>query len=182
MEETIEYLYTKEEAAQMREKIMDECVKPRAKACFERFPQLQSIALLVAQYWDDEANDAVHEHTIFSVLETPDLEAAFKAEEENKSDRLNLQDLTDVFELENVWWAADKLVEETSYWDDNATAIPAFAAFCQEGAHQGMSTREAYTPYAILRRRAEDIEVELVGQMLRPQLDGIKPEEWDEEW
>lgn len=45
-----------------------------------------------------------------------------------------------------------------------------------------MSAREAYTPYAILRRRADDIEVEIVGEMLRPQLDGIKPEEWDEQW
>ncbi|MDZ4872096.1 MAG: hypothetical protein CLLPBCKN_001484 [Chroococcidiopsis cubana SAG 39.79] len=45
-----------------------------------------------------------------------------------------------------------------------------------------MSTREAYIPYAILRRRAGDIEVEIVGQMIRPQLDGIKPGEWDEEW
>jgi hypothetical protein len=48
MQETIEYLYTKEQAAQMRERIMNEYVKLHANACFDRFPQLQSVALLVA--------------------------------------------------------------------------------------------------------------------------------------
>jgi len=140
---------------------MNEYVKPRVQLCFERFPQLQSVALLVAQYWDDEANDAVHEHTIFSILETPDLEAAFKADENNKSDRVNLTDLIDTYPLQSTWWELDgeSSEEEICYWEDNAIAIPAFAAFCQEGAHQCMSTREAYTPYAILRRRAGEIEV-----------------------
>ncbi len=35
---------------------------------------------------------------------------------------------------------------------------------------------EAYSPYAIFRRQGDDLEIEVVGKMLRPWLDGIKPE------
>jgi hypothetical protein len=58
-------------------------------------------------------------------------------------------------------------VQSTS-WDENWDAIPAFAAFCREGSHQGMSVAEAYTPYAVLRRCGDDVSIEIVGQMLRP--------------
>ncbi len=35
---------------------------------------------------------------------------------------------------------------------------------------------EGYTLYAVLRRLGDGIEVEIVGEMLRPWLDGIKPD------
>lgn len=107
----MEHLYTKKQAAQLRQKLMDEYVVPIVKICFRRHSQLRSAALLVAQYWND-----------------------------------------------------------------NGEVIPAFAAFCREGAHQEMSIAEAYAPYAILRRCGDDIAIEIVGQMLRPWLDGIHPE------
>ena len=42
-----------------------------------------------------------------------------------------------------------------------------------------MSISEAYSPYAILRRQGEEIEIEVIGEMVRPWLDGIK-HEWYE--
>ena len=54
--------------------------------------------------------------------------------------------------------------------------IPAFAAYAPEGAHQSMDYSEAYNPYAILYRKDNDVEVKIVGKMLRPWLDGIRPE------
>ncbi len=181
----VEYLYSKEQAAQMRSQIMEEYVKPRVKACFDRYPQLQSAMLLVAQYWADEANDAVHDQRIFSVLETPDLEAAFQADKFYKPDPINLPGFQTENEIYDVWWSVDETniqnEEEICYWYDNGIAIPAFAAFCKEGCHQEMDMEEAYSPYAILRRKGEEIEVEIVGRMYRPWLDGVKPEEWEEE-
>ncbi|BAZ09596.1 hypothetical protein NIES4071_14050 [Calothrix sp. NIES-4071] len=38
-----------------------------------------------------------------------------------------------------------------------------------------MNALEAYTPDAIFRRRNDEIEIEVVGKILRPWLDGIKP-------
>lgn len=179
----VEYLYTKEQAAEMRSRIMNEYIKPRVKACFERYAQLQSAMVLVAQYWADEADDAVHNSTIFSVLKTPDLSAAFKAYEDYLEDPVNLPGFEYTGEIYDAWLSVDERVqdeEEFLYWEDNGIAIPAFAAFCKEGCHQDMKMAEAYTPYAILRRNGDEVDIEIVGQMYRPWLDGIKPEEWDE--
>lgn len=182
----VQYLYTKEQAAQMRSQIVDEYVKPLVKVCFTNHPQLRSATLLIAQYWDDEAHDAVQNRFIFSVLETPDLESAFVSE--HTWDRINLpgfeQGLEDEEESEQqisiLWAASERLsdLDKDVYWDCNVKSIPAFAAFCKEGCHQDMDIKEAFTPYAILRRQDEDVAVEIVAQMLRPWLDGIKPEWW----
>ncbi|MBO1351328.1 MAG: hypothetical protein EBE86_029990 [Hormoscilla sp. GUM202] len=64
------------------------------------------------------------------------------------------------------------------YWDSQGAAIPAFAAFCKEGSHQCMDLSEAYSPYAIFRRKGQEIEVEVVGSWLRWWLNGIKPGNW----
>jgi hypothetical protein len=47
-----------------------------------------------------------------------------------------------------------------------------------------MSDFEAYTPYSVFRRKLTEnneteIEMEVVGDMLRPWLDGVRPEEWE---
>lgn len=211
----IEYLYCQEESAKLREAIVKNYVKPIVKKTFENYYQLNSAMLLVAQYWDDEAHDAVHNRLFFSVLRTPDIKAIFRFE--FYEDSINLPELPSHSEIK--CWARDQLNNKKAktrvYWEENGEAIPAFAAFCKEGCHQLMRTSEAYTPYAVFRRqreleviewlkkeygiqpqnyyrklspldyaklmvntgKGEDIEVEIVGKMLRPWLDGIKPEE-----
>lgn len=168
----MEHLYTKKQAAQLRQKSIDGFIVPIVKANFNKYPQLKSAAILVAQYWNDEASDAVHQHIIYSVLDTPDFEAAARGE--YGKDTVNLPSLG---RLEDRAYSVERNGEEV-YWLENLDAIPAFAAFCKEGSHQCMDTFEAYTPYAVLRRQEDDIDIEVVGKMLRPWLDGIKPE-WD---
>lgn len=172
-------LYTPEQAEQLRSQMIEDIVLPYIRSAFENHTTLQSAILLLAQYWADEANDAVHDNYIFSVLETPDLDAAFKAEEREWEDEEDYHDGVNLPDLPNHYDLGDYDATNT-YWDDNGQAIPAFAAFCKEGAHQEMSTREAYSPYAIFRRDGEDIAIEMIGQKLRPWLEGIRPE-WDEE-
>ena len=176
-----EYIYSGQEAANLREEIVENYVNLVVKMAFDKYPQLNSAMLLVAQYWDDEADDAVHEILFFSVLGTIDIETVWK--NECKADPVNLpglpRQLEILFSVREEFYKEESLWQE-HYWDDNGKAIPAFAAFCKEGCHQLMSFSEAYTPYAILRRKGEEIEVEVIGKMLRPWLDGIKPEEWSE--
>ena len=186
----IEYLYSKEEAAELREAIIQNFVKPIVRKAFEKYTQLNSAMLLVAQYWDDEANDDVHHLLFFSVLETLDIEVALETAENDCIDPVNLPEIlthsniqylsTNEIESDRYENEKDYLAWKENHWYNYDNVVPAFAAFCKEYCHQNMRISEAYTPYAMLRRKGEEIEVEIVGKMLRPWLDGIKPEEWDE--
>lgn len=174
----MEYLYTKKQAEQLRQKIIETAVVPTVKANFSTYPQLKSATLFVAQYWNDEANDAVHCRMVYSVLHTPDLEAATKAQGEYALDIVNLPELSDEDgELRNqIFYPPSKDGEKVYCWLENGDAIPAFAAFCEEDCHQDMIGIEAYSPYAIFRcLNNDDIEIEVIGVQVRPWLDGINP-------
>jgi hypothetical protein len=160
----LEHLYTKKQAAQLRQKLMDEFIVPMVQMNFQKYPTLRSAAMMLFQCWNDEAWDGVYQCLIYSVLDTPDFEAAALAE--YGKDRVNLKGIG---RLKGRAYSVEL---------ENHDAIPAFAAYCKEGCHQYMNTFEAYTPYAILRRQEYGIEVEVVGKMLRPWLDGIKPD-WE---
>ena len=166
-------IYTKEEAADLREKIIDRGIVPLIKAGFDKYPQLQSAMLLVAQYWDDEAHDAVHYEIFFSVLLTPVLNVeSVDIDVYHDGDPINLPGLPSSYE---IYSAAYNKIEYNEYsWQDNGNAVATFAAYCKEGCSQEMDYLEAYTPYAVFRRQEAGIEIEIVGTMLRPWLDGIR--------
>ncbi|WP_338867780.1 hypothetical protein [Myxococcus stipitatus] len=148
---------------------MKEHVEPTVRRCFQRYPRLRSMTLLLAQYWNDEADDAVHYRFVFSELETPDVEASSRAGEE---DAVNFATPPG----DSFW--NDYNHRYIGNWPDNHDAIPAFAAFTREDCHQEMTLGEAYEPYVIFRRTGQDFSMEKVGQMLRPWLDGVKAS-WD---
>ncbi|MFY1825843.1 hypothetical protein ACN47A_08010 [Myxococcus fulvus] len=162
--------YTPSQTAAMREQVLKEHIEPQVRDLFARFPALRSATFLVAQYWDDEARDAVHRELTYSELETPDLAAASRAEDD---DPINHPTTTwrAVFDAQ---WKMNRPA-----WHDNGDAIPLFAAFTREGCHQDMDPLEAYAPYAIFRRTGDGVSVEHVGVMLRPWLDGVRPE-WEQ--
>ncbi len=170
-------IYTKEEAAELREKIISADIVPQIKLAFSKYPQLQSAMLLVAQYWDDEADDAVHSHVIFSVLPTPALGVELvDTDDYDDYDPVNLPGLPSLDEIDySLYEDFDKIESGEYCWNDNGNAVPTFAAYCKEGSHQNMDYLEAYTPYAVFRRKEEAIEIEVVGEMLRPWLDGMRP-------
>jgi hypothetical protein len=165
-----EHIYTKEEAAELREKIVNSEILPQIQLVFSRYPQLRSAMLLVSQYWNDEASDEVHYQMTFSVLPTPAWEIGL--ENSYEYDATNLPGLP---ETDKVYdrFSEDFYKFEIS-WYSNLASIPAFAAYCKEGCHQEMDYVEAYTPYAVFRRKEAEIEIEVVGNMLRPWLDGIR--------
>lgn len=171
----MEHLYTKKQAEQLRQKIIEVVIIPIIKANFKKYPELQSAALLIAQYWCDEARDAVHDNLIYSVLDTPNFEAWTNALKYSAEDSVNLPKLSKHGTLKDKIWYIPKTEGRQYYWSENHDAIPAFAAFCKEGSHQCMATYEAYTPYCVFRRLSNDIEIEVIGKMLRPWLDGMKP-------
>jgi hypothetical protein len=171
-----EYIYTKKESADLREKIINYTIVPQIQLVFSRYPQIRSAILLIAQYWNDEASDEVHYQIIFSVLPTPKWEIGLTKYHEY--DPINLPELprsNDIYERFSEDF--DRFKNGEYCWENDGDTIPAFAAYCKEGCHQDMEYLEAYNPYAVFRRKEEEIEIEVVGNMLRPWLDGIRSTE-----
>jgi hypothetical protein len=157
-----------EETVQLRNAYLSGRLKDAIDAVFGSDASLQSVTLLVAQYWSDEAHDAVHGEMIYSELDTPDLEAV-KANPEiyPEADSVNLSG-------RNPW---DVVVWESSPlrdWGSNNYCIPLFAALCEEGGHQEGDNLEFFSPVAIYRRTGPAATaVQFVGEIKRPWLEGV---------
>ena len=172
----LELLYTKTQTIIIRQKIINRYVIPTVKRAFTAYSRINSCIFAVAQYWDDNAHDEVHDFFLYSILDTPDWSAF--AEAEYDEDKVNLPGFKRRYILSpgNIWKNTEYRYC-SDFWNGlREDEIAAFAAFCKEGSHQCMANAEAYVAYAILRRRGQEIEVEIVGQMLRPWLDGVRPE------
>lgn len=150
-----------------RARFIEQHAIPFVADAFRADPALRSALMLVAQYWCDEANDAVHYRMIFSRLERPDVAAGLASLDGDEPDQINLGDRAQD-EVKDDWIKG---------WDDNGDAIPLFAAFCREGCDQEMAGSEAYLPYALFRRQPDGTaRAEIIGEMIRPWLDGVEPE------
>ena len=132
-----------------------------AGAIFERVPDCHAIVLAVAQYWADEADDAVHAELVLSRDENPDWPAC--AANNPFADEFGLLTAINIWDLEREM--------QLPMLDENSSMITAFASYCQEGSDQEMEVAQAYLPYAIARRtgQANRVDIKIVGQMLRPQ-------------
>lgn len=166
-------LFTPAEAKQLREYLIGKWILPGLSERFEKFPSLRSAGLFVSQFWCDEANDAVHKWMFYSVLENPDFSASFSVQA-GQTDIDHLPGLPSDHDL--TWNSGCQPIQ----WDDNGIAIPAFAAFCREGSDQESFNEADLSLFAIFRKTDEGIEIEYVGEMIRPWLDGIAPEFFEE--
>lgn len=192
-------LYTAAETAAIREKVINDYALPIAKKVFDKYPEIKSACFAVAQYWDDNASDQVHNFILYSVLDIPDWEAYDRSENKEDpegcenwngeewdnyfnteiQDPVNLPNITESEYMELISdqeWA--NLENSSNFYDFNGLTheiVAAFAAFCKEGSQQGADYAESYTPYAIFTRTDTKIKIEIVGKMLRPWLDGIRP-------
>jgi hypothetical protein len=165
---------TPEQAAAARERLVANALVPYVARVFERFDHLRSAAFCVAQFWCDEALDAVHYEWVFSELGTPDVPAGL--EDEEVEDPVNLPS-------GQLDWGANRYPPLLANWDANSSFIPLFAAFCKEDCDQEMDPSESFVPYALFTRGPAgpaDVSVQVVGKMLRPWLDGVAPL-WDGE-
>ncbi len=167
-------------------------VAPFARMVFRRIEAAQSVIFAVAQYWNDESNDAVHQLLVISDQRDPTwpeclsyahnklvpLELPYGYEEATEEERewlreeaARLAEASDSYsryaieqgEHGPVITFIDALFGVGSFLDDNNTLSAAFAEFCKPDANQGMDVQDAYTPYAIARRDGADVALEEVG-------------------
>lgn len=163
-----------DEASAARERFLAQVLVPYAAKRFGQFAHLRSAAFCIAQFWCDEALDAVHYEWVFSELDTPDVSAGL--EDEEVGDPVNLPSGP-------LDWGPTRYPPLLGAWDSNMSFIPLFAAFCKEDCDQEMDPSESFVPYAVFTRAADEpagVSVQVVGQMRRPWLDGVAPL-WDGE-
>jgi len=153
---------------------------PLARRIFESDPKIKGIFVGFAQYWDDEADDAVHD--VFVLLSDPKLTWAEAFTEKNECG--NRYEDTRFKEI-NLSLFGNELPH---YWD-NSDLIMAFGAYTKEGSSQNQDTVDAYTPFALLtpevntRYGASRIEVKakrLLETPIRPRLEN-RLSEWQQE-
>lgn len=219
--------YSPEQTAKMRDDLLRKRFAPFVGQVFAQHPALNSAVLSVAQYWCDEAWDAVHGELSYSLQRDPDIDAFYarvRAEgDQEDMDELSYHRTLFIEGLEtaraigfplkaapvrppgfldrlfkrtpaydsalgkqqsdtvrklayDVFWGSDG-------WDDNGEAIPLFAAFCHEEGSQEENFAHNYRPFVIFRRAAQPgapADFEIIGEMVRPWLDGVGPREFDE--
>ena len=131
-----------------------------AKKLFAAHPQYNSLMLGVAQYWADEADDAVHYELCASERALP------------LWPHVCDQTAWDEDGYENVpGEACSNCGDNFGYmgmWDDNGAAIGAFEAYCHEGGSQDEAPANNYLPYAVARRAGDDVAIEIIGRLQRP--------------
>ena len=113
-----------------------------------------SITLCVAQYWDDQANDAVHNLIVGSM------------------DAVGWPHRCD-YDRPPVRHDACSncgTLPDLPGWHDDDRSIAAFAPWCREGANQDMEPSEAYLPVAIARLHEGSLVIDWVGEPHRPWL------------
>lgn len=191
---TIGKKYNAEESAALRVKLIEAHIVPYFRRITLKYPMLKSMTMMVAQYYSDEAADAVHYMLFVSELDRPNLEAF------DRANAMHYEQSQKYFKWEDppgssnrkkyrfvdpVNWPSlspeesDMLLSDSGYsadWPDCGDAVPAFAAFCKEDGEQYGDPFETHTIYAFFRMGEDrEITIDIVGEMIRPWLDGIRP-------
>lgn len=148
----------------LRQWSLEHEVKPTFAKAFAERPTVQSILLCVAQYWADEADDAVHGHLVFSSRTTPRWPHQC---EDQYSGSAGDGDLCSSC----AWDSTPEGLTTWVQWDDNGFAIRAWQALCTEGASQEDDPNTVYAPAVLARRSGDAFTMETVGPVVRPWLE-----------
>lgn len=164
-------------SAQMRNTFIHWYLRPVLQAMFDLEPRLQGAYVAFAQYWNDEADDAVHCHV--QPLADPRLtwseaftekNSLFYRDEEPDNEE-EAETYVSAYELEHK--AIEKVYGKEHYGRtyDNDELVTAFASYTEEESSQESATEEAYTPYLYVWRDGRGVSYAVVGTMHRPHLE-----------
>jgi uncharacterized protein (TIGR02996 family) len=169
------YCMSPGEAEMARRRYVRTHLLPVVSRYFTTYERLQSAMLCAAQYWADEADDAVHGLLIVSELFEPTLEGVRGDEDESNADP-NLP--TTRIKSKYGEGSSSAVDFWDAHWDDNSGAIPLWAAFApEEGSQEYEHFSEVYAPAVMFYRHGG---YEFLP-MCRPHLDGVRPEwGWEE--
>jgi uncharacterized protein (TIGR02996 family) len=146
------YCMSRGEVEMARRQYVRQHLLPLVSRYFQTYKRLQSAMLCVAQYWADEADDAVHGMMIVSELFEPTLEGVGGFDDESRPDP-NVPNTHIPQKYVKGSSSRISLYGSDARWDDNSGAIPLWAAFApEEGSQEYGSYSEAYLPAVMFYR------------------------------
>ncbi len=170
-------------SVELRRRFLEEYFRPLIERMFEKEPRLDGVMLCFAQYWNDNAGDAVHHWIVPLVDRSLTLNEAVTLR--NAPFTFTYKTSLGAETVTGVTYPPrpEKDAEEELFgryasgvWVNNLY-ITAFASFTREGSNQEMDWQDAYLPYALFVREPNGIDCRFVGEMLRPHLED-QPSEW----
>lgn len=141
--------------AEIRAETMDS-FRTFADQLFAKKPALRSVLMLVAQYWNDEADDAVHDVIVASERTTPLWPHACGVYDDN------VEPVAGEF-----CWSCWEDMGWMPFHDNSEAVIAAFEPYCHEDGSQDQSQEQNYLPYAIARRGETGTAIEIIGRVVR---------------
>jgi hypothetical protein len=129
---------------------------------FAAYPSRQSLLLGVAQYWSDEADDAVHETMVVSNRAIPDWPGRDRYGEDEPGTADDDQSIS-------TWQLREELGQLN--WDDNNGAVRPFQGLCGELGSQELPPAEQDYPIVLAQRDGAGVKLTFIGEVIRPWLD-----------
>lgn len=154
-----------EDLEKVREFIVNEYFVPIALE-FLKDQEVKFVALAFAQYYNDEASDAVHDaiipvycdEFIWEQACDPNINKAFKKEGKNYATSY----------LNSVQTIKNKLYGnyyDGPYLDNDEKYISAFERYCEESL--GEDSLHDYKPYVIASLKNNELNIRLIGDLVR---------------
>lgn len=153
-------------SAELREAYLELRVRPLAQRLFQAAPEARSVLCCIAQFWDDEALDAVHELFVPCAVPGPPPWPECLRDNPFTDDAGG----PDGSALSHWWIAIEEIAEGLPDLDDNTTRVAAFASCIGTMATQDDDFAEAFRPYALARRLPGNlVDIRILGSVLRPE-------------
>jgi len=172
--------YTAEEAEGGRRQVLESKIAPNVKEVFDKYPKLKSAVLLIAHRPIEGVADALSLRMPFSVQSDPDITGWAKSADSSIAQNYLIEGTAGALEADIIFKADGSpgyFQNFDDVWDGKGEAISLFSAFCHTGLSQVEDKNELYAPFAIFRRGEDDeeIEIQVIGEMHRPDFNGVMP-------
>lgn len=131
-------------------------LRKAAGICFKSMPECNYVIVAFAQYWDDEADDAVHCRVIpsESMMSWTDL---LRSSSNTLLNKYEIE-ISETY-ISNYCDVLNPVIDLLRYRDNDERFIAAFHSFCKQGCDQNDNHSDSFNPVFIFIRDKENISL-----------------------
>lgn len=153
-----------------KKQVIEEWFLPVAKLLLKEYPSTNCVVVTLAQYWNDEADDAVHVSFIPSSVPFESWDGLFSDKNQfysEESQDFSLPKPDGSTEYVSFYGLSQRAIGFNPYLSNDESFISIFERYCKERCSQEMHTQEAYQPYLIVSRDGDEIKIRDLGDLVR---------------